>query len=72
MNYDKDVEVTILDLPQQIQMMEENVKGKDGCERIKGFGIDLLDKIVIFHNVKGGSMQYGCRSSWIAFRWMRL
>lgn len=53
-NYDKDVEVTILDLPQQIQMMEENVKGKDGCERIKGFGIDLLDKNRNFPQREGG------------------
>ena len=46
--YDKDVEVTILDLPQQIGMMKENTKGKEGAERIKGYGINLLDKDASF------------------------
>ena len=32
--YNPEVEVTILDLPQQIAMMEANVKGKPGAERI--------------------------------------
>jgi hypothetical protein len=41
--YDKDVEVTILDLPQQIEMMRKNVAGKTGAERINGYGINLLD-----------------------------
>ena len=41
--FDPDVEVTVLDLPQQIQMMQKNVKGKTGAERIKGIGINLLD-----------------------------
>ena len=41
--FDPDVEVTILDLPQQIKMMQENVAGKPGAERIKGIGINLLD-----------------------------
>ena len=43
-NYDQDVKVTILDLPQQIGMMEENIKGKNGAERIDGLGINLLDE----------------------------
>lgn len=43
-DYDKDVNVTILDLPQQIGMMKENVKGKPGAERIDGLGINLLDE----------------------------
>jgi ubiquinone/menaquinone biosynthesis C-methylase UbiE len=42
-DYDKDVKVTILDLPQQIKMMQEQTKGKDGAERIDGYGINLLD-----------------------------
>lgn len=42
--YDQEVEVTILDLPQQILMMEQNIAGKEGAERIKGIGINLLDK----------------------------
>jgi hypothetical protein len=41
--YSKEAVVTILDLPQQIAMMQENVKGKEGAERIHGYGIDLLD-----------------------------
>lgn len=41
--YDKNVEVTILDLPQQIKLMEANVSGKEGADRIKGHGINLLD-----------------------------
>ena len=46
--YDKDVKVTILDLPQQIKMMQENIAGKEGAERISGFGINLLDKDTVF------------------------
>ena len=42
--YDKEVQVTILDLPQQIEMMKENIKGKPGADRIEGLGINLLDK----------------------------
>lgn len=42
--YDKDVKVTILDLPQQIGMMLDNIKGHDGAERIEGLGIDFLDE----------------------------
>jgi len=46
--YDPEVEVTILDLPQQIGMMQENIKGKKGAERIKGYGINLLDEEEMF------------------------
>lgn len=42
-SYDKDVEVTILDLPGQIEMMQENIAGKPGADRIKGHGVNLLD-----------------------------
>jgi hypothetical protein len=52
--YDKDVEVTILDLPQQIGMMKENTKGKEGAERIKGYGINLLDRDARFPERAGG------------------
>ena len=52
--YDDDVEVTILDLPQQIGMMQENVKGKKGAERIKGHGINLLDESALFPKREGG------------------
>ena len=40
--YDKDVNVTIVDLPGQIGMMEENVKGKEGAERISGYPTNIL------------------------------
>lgn len=43
-DYDKEVLVTILDLPQQIGMMKDCIKGHDGAERINGLGIDLLDE----------------------------
>lgn len=43
-DYDKDVNVTILDLPQQIGMMKENVTGHNGAERIDGLGVNLLDE----------------------------
>lgn len=52
--YDKDVKVTILDLPQQIGMMQENVKGYEGAERITGYGIDLLDDKSLFPVREGG------------------
>lgn len=42
--YNDDAEVTVLDLPQQIEMMRENIKDKKGYERIKGYGINLLDE----------------------------
>ena len=42
--YNPDVQVTILDLPQQIAMMRENIKGQEGADRISGYGINLLDQ----------------------------
>ena len=52
--HDKHVEVTVLDLPQQIKMMRENTKGKPGAERIKGHGINLLDAAAAFPKREGG------------------
>lgn len=52
--HDKEVEVTVLDLPQQIEMMRENTKGKPGAERIKGYGINLLDAAAAFPKREGG------------------
>ena len=52
--YDSDVQVTILDLPQQIGMMKENVKDKVGAERISGYGINLLDEKALFPKREGG------------------
>lgn len=40
--YDPEVHVTIMDLPQQLHLMHENISGKKGADRIHGFGIDML------------------------------
>ena len=40
--HDSDVEITILDLPGQIRMMQANIQGQPGAERINGLGVDLL------------------------------
>ncbi|MCQ2116289.1 MAG: class I SAM-dependent methyltransferase [Bacteroidales bacterium] len=42
--HNKDVNVTIMDLPQQIGMMREQTAGKDGADRIHGFPGNLLDE----------------------------
>ncbi len=42
-DYNKDVKVTIMDLPQQLGMMREQTAGKPGADRIDGYGINLLD-----------------------------
>ena len=52
--YDEEVEVTILDLPQQIGMMQENIKNQPGRERINGYGINLLDSNTSFPQRDGG------------------
>lgn len=41
--YDNDVNVTIVDLPQQIEMMRKQTANILGNERIHGYGMDLLD-----------------------------
>ena len=42
--YDKDVEVTIMDLPQQLEMMRKETASLEGAERIHGYGTNLLDE----------------------------
>ncbi|MBP9990112.1 MAG: methyltransferase domain-containing protein [Bacteroidales bacterium] len=42
-DFNPDVQVTIMDLPQQLEMMREFTKGKNGYERIGVYGINLLD-----------------------------
>jgi len=42
-DHSKDVQVTIMDLPQQLGMMREQTAGKPGADRIDGYGINLLD-----------------------------
>ena len=46
--FDKDVNVTIMDLPQQIEMMKKQTAGLDGVDRIHGHGANLLDPAVPF------------------------
>ncbi len=47
-SYDKDVQVVIMDLPQQLGMMRNAVAGTEGEERIDGFGANLLDDATSF------------------------
>lgn len=59
--YSRDAEVTILDLPQQIGMMKDNVQQKvesrmlksEDAQRIHGYGINLLDKEAPFPKCDG-------------------
>jgi hypothetical protein len=53
-SFDKDVTVTVFDLPQQISMMQENIRGKQGADRIKGYGINLLDPQSAFPHCDDG------------------
>ena len=42
-DYDKDVNVTIVDLPGQIGMMKENIKDEEGADRISGYPTNILE-----------------------------
>ena len=42
-DYDPDVKVTIVDLPQQLGLMREATKGKPGAERISGSPMNMLN-----------------------------
>ena len=46
--YNKEVEVTIVDLPQQLEMMRKQTAGLPGAERIHGHSAKLLDRDVPF------------------------
>ena len=46
--YNPEVEVTIMDLPQQLALMQKATKGKKGAERIKQYPANLLDEQVVF------------------------
>ena len=46
--HSRDINVTIMDLPQQLELMREAVKDLPGAERIHGYGANLLDKEVPF------------------------
>ncbi len=41
--YDESVNVTIVDLPGQIGMMQKNIEGKNGAHRICGYPTNILD-----------------------------
>jgi len=43
-DYNSEVNVTIMDLPQQLAMMKEQTAGEKGTDRIFGHGTNLLDK----------------------------
>ena len=42
------VEVTVMDLPQQLSLMRTNIAGKEGAERIHSYEANLLDEKVAF------------------------
>jgi len=44
--YNPDIQVTIVDLPQQLAMMKEFTAGKTGAERIFGYPANMLDESV--------------------------
>jgi len=46
--YDRDVRVTIVDLPQQLAMMREQTAGKPGADRIDGYAMNMLDSAAEF------------------------
>ncbi len=47
-NYDKNVNVTIMDLPQQLQLMRQATSGLDDADRIHGYAGNLLDEATVF------------------------
>jgi ubiquinone/menaquinone biosynthesis C-methylase UbiE len=46
--YNREVEVTIMDLPQQIAMMLGQIQEEEGSKRIHAYPADLLDKETVF------------------------
>ena len=42
--HDQEVNVTIVDLPGQIGMMQKNIEGKGGADRISGHATNILDR----------------------------
>ena len=47
-DFNPKVQVTIMDLPQQLSLMQEHIKGKKGAERIHAYPANLLDVAVPF------------------------
>ena len=54
--YDPQTEVTIMDLPQQLEMMQKQIAGKKGADRIHAYGCNLLDRTAPFP--KGEEFHY--------------
>ena len=46
--YDKDAQITVMDLPGQIEMMRKAVAGSEGSGRIHAYPADLLDEGTVF------------------------
>lgn len=46
--FSQQVEVTIMDLPQQLEMMKQQTASKPGADRIHGYAADLLDETAGF------------------------
>ncbi|MDH6313200.1 hypothetical protein M2137_001990 [Parabacteroides sp. PFB2-10] len=46
--YSPDVKVTIMDLPQQLEMMREATNRQEGADRVGGFPANLLDPAQVF------------------------
>lgn len=46
--HNKDINITIMDLPQQLELMRKQTEGLTGVERIHGHGCNLLDKEIPF------------------------
>ena len=42
--YSPEVQVTIMDLPQQLELMRKQIQGKTGVDRIHGYCTNLLDR----------------------------
>ncbi len=47
-SYSDTVNVTIMDLPQQLEMMKQQTKGLKGADRIDGYPANVLDKATAF------------------------
>ena len=47
-SHDDEVEVTVMDLPQQIELLKKNTAGKCGADRIHGHGCNILDSDTAF------------------------
>jgi len=51
-SYDKNVEITIVDLPQQLELMKKATANTDGADRIHGYGMNLLDATATFPSTR--------------------